>query len=184
MRSLAVFRYILGNIFEKLDDLICRVEAWSTPEGLESCGAEGQINEDNPQVPSPSDVERSRKEKYKDIFRTPTPICGTPWLPLCEGSTSTASSGTRSNRRTCIWRTFCYKILCGYSHDFWPSAVQGEANSNFERDLYNCTFPTLIGDQLKLNQIFFLHSWHFIFQTPGGSSFPNQKHLLGFLNIL
>ena len=35
-----------------------------------------------------------------------------------------------------------------YFHDFWPLAVQGEANSNFERDLYNCTFPTLIGDQL------------------------------------
>ena len=30
---------------------------------------------------------------------------------------------------------------------------QGEANSNFERDLYNCTFPTLIGEQRKLNQI-------------------------------
>ena len=26
-------------------------------------------------------------------------------------------------------------------------SVQGEANSNFERDLYNCTFPTLIGDK-------------------------------------
>merc|ERR1711962_1254696 len=26
-----------------------RVEAWSTSEGLESCGAESEINEDNPQ---------------------------------------------------------------------------------------------------------------------------------------
>ena len=65
----------LGNIFETLDDLICRVEAWSTPEGLESCGAEGEINENNPQVPSPSDIKRWR---CKDIFRTLTPTCGTP----------------------------------------------------------------------------------------------------------
>ena len=68
----------LGNIFEKSDDVICRVEAWSTPEGLESCGAEGQINEDNPQVASLTDVKRFRKEKHKDISRTPTHICGTP----------------------------------------------------------------------------------------------------------
>ena len=68
----------MKNLFEKSDDVICRVEAWSTPEGLESCGAEGQINEDNPQVASLSDVKRSRKEKYRNISRTPTHICGTP----------------------------------------------------------------------------------------------------------
>ena len=30
----------------------------------------------------------------------------------------------------------------------WHLPFQGEANSNFERDLYNCTFPTLIGEQI------------------------------------
>ena len=119
-----------------------------------------------------SDIKRSR---CKDIFRAPTPTCGTPWLPLCEGLTSTASSGTRSNRRTCIWRTFCYKMLRGYFHDFWPLAVQGEANSNFERDLYNCTFPTLIGDQLKLNQIFFYIPDISFFRHLEGAVFPARS---------
>ena len=44
--------------FKRNDDFIsdflwkpfCRVEAWSTSEGLASCGAEGEILEDNPQV--------------------------------------------------------------------------------------------------------------------------------------
>jgi len=72
-----------------------RVEAWSTPEGLESCGAEGQINENNPQ-----------------------------------------------NSNSYLWNAMIAPLrrlnLFGF---LW---YQGEANSNFERDLYNCTFPTLI----------------------------------------
>jgi len=72
-----------------------RVEAWSTTEGLESCGAEGQINENNPQ-----------------------------------------------NSNSYLWNAMIAPLrrlsLFGF---LW---YQGEANSNFERDLYNCTFPTLI----------------------------------------
>merc|ERR1719239_1464959 len=72
-----------------------RVEAWSTPEGLESWGAEGQINEDNPQ--------NSNSYLWNAMI-----------APL-----------RRLNLNGFLW-------------------YQGEANSNFERDLYNCTFPTLI----------------------------------------
>ena len=96
-------------------------------------------------------------ERY--VSRTPTHICGTPWLLLCEGWAFLASSGTRSNKSKKP-----------------PLAIlpfQGEANSNFERDLYNCTFPTLIGEQ-----IVFWRS-NLLLQTPGGSSFNSQKHLLG-----
>jgi len=82
-------------IQEKPDYIIFRVEAWSTPEGLESCGAEGQINENNPQ-----------------------------------------------NSNSYLWNAMIAPLrrlnLFGF---LW---YQGEANSNFERDLYNCTFPTLI----------------------------------------
>ena len=39
-------------ILDFLRKPICRVEAWSTSEGLASCGAEGEILEDNPQVDS------------------------------------------------------------------------------------------------------------------------------------
>ena len=51
------FKYIQ----EKPDYIIFRVEAWSTPEGLESCGAEGQINENNPQVRYQIKDQRLRK---------------------------------------------------------------------------------------------------------------------------
>ena len=71
-----------------------------------------------------------------------------------------------------------------YFHDFWPLAVQGEANSNFERDLYNCTFPTLIGDQLKLNKIFsafltfhFSDTWKEQFSQPE-APFGFSKHFI------
>ena len=63
----------LGEKLKSLIHIICRVEAWSTPEGLESCGAEGQINQNNPQVET---LIRSKVEK--DFPRTPTHICGTP----------------------------------------------------------------------------------------------------------
>ena len=39
-------------ILDFLRKPICRVEAWSTSEGLASCRAEGEILEDNPQVGS------------------------------------------------------------------------------------------------------------------------------------
>jgi len=72
-----------------------RVEAWSTSEGLASCGAEGEIIEDNPQ-----------------------------------------------NSNSYLWNAMIAPLRRLNLYGFlW---YQGEANSNFERDLYNCTFPTLI----------------------------------------
>jgi len=72
-----------------------RVEAWSTSEGLASCGAEGEILEDNPQ-----------------------------------------------NSNSYLWNAMIAPLRRLNLYGFlW---YQGEANSGFERDLYNCTFPTLI----------------------------------------
>ena len=61
-------------------------------------------------------------------------------------------------------------------------SVQGEANSNFERDLYNCTFPTLIGDK-KIKSKYISLQWYFK-QTTGGSSSPSLRHLLGIFCTL
>jgi len=72
-----------------------RVEAWSTPQGLESCGAGGGIYPDHPQ-----------------------------------------------NSNSYLWNAMIAPLRRLNLYGFlW---YQGEANSNFERDLYNCTFPTLI----------------------------------------
>ena len=117
------------------------MEAWSTPDGLESCGAEGQINENNPQVPSSA---RNMIQYYKSanlqIYKSAKNTLNSPEFQLLS-----------MERHDCpfaeaepLWLPMVPGGRVGSSTNV---SVQGEANSNFERDLYNCTFPTLIGEQ-------------------------------------
>lgn len=78
-----------------------RVEAWSTPNGLEACGVEPNIDETYPQ--------HSNSYLYNAMIH-----------PLF-----------RFTIKSVLW-------------------YQGESNAGWNRDLYQCTFPTLINEWRRL----------------------------------